>query len=189
MNNVLHPLPCNQTALTFLFAGRCATTFEDVLTGQKWTFSIKQKVEMGYVTDTDKAGHEQKRWTIVKRFPKWYVRLRLAGETPYVGEVNVEGDELIFRATKSTNTAYVTAEIVNTFGDALRDLTAGVDRSHQLRIWHRGFCGRCGRPLTVPSSIATGIGPDCAERMGISMVDTTPTMIEKMAAIHEGVST
>jgi len=34
-------------------------------------------------------------------------------------------------------------------------------------IDHMGKCGRCGRPLTVPESIECGIGPDCAEQMGI----------------------
>lgn len=32
----------------------------------------------------------------------------------------------------------------------------------QVEIWHEGKCGRCGRKLTVPESIATGIGPVCA---------------------------
>jgi len=31
-----------------------------------------------------------------------------------------------------------------------------------VEIWHEGRCGRCGRPLTVPESIASGIGPVCA---------------------------
>jgi hypothetical protein len=31
-----------------------------------------------------------------------------------------------------------------------------------LEIWHSGRCGRCSRRLTVPESIAAGIGPDCA---------------------------
>lgn len=30
-------------------------------------------------------------------------------------------------------------------------------------VWHEGRCGRCGRALTVPSSIAMGLGPECAE--------------------------
>lgn len=34
-------------------------------------------------------------------------------------------------------------------------------------VHHEGQCGRCGRPLTVPESIEVGIGPDCAEQMGI----------------------
>lgn len=32
----------------------------------------------------------------------------------------------------------------------------------QLEFWHEGCCCRCGRTLTVPSSIAAGIGPECA---------------------------
>jgi hypothetical protein len=31
-------------------------------------------------------------------------------------------------------------------------------------FWHEGRCGRCGRALTVPESIASGIGPVCAGR-------------------------
>lgn len=30
-------------------------------------------------------------------------------------------------------------------------------------VWHEGRCGRCGRALTVPSSIETGLGPICAD--------------------------
>jgi hypothetical protein len=32
-----------------------------------------------------------------------------------------------------------------------------------VEFWHEGRCGRCGRTLTVPESIAYGIGPVCAE--------------------------
>ena len=30
-------------------------------------------------------------------------------------------------------------------------------------VWHEGRCGKCGRALTVPESIESGIGPVCAE--------------------------
>lgn len=33
----------------------------------------------------------------------------------------------------------------------------------ELEVWHEGTCGRCGRKLTVPESIARGIGPECAK--------------------------
>lgn len=36
-----------------------------------------------------------------------------------------------------------------------------------LEFWHEGKCGKCNRPLTVPDSIATGLGPDCAAMMGV----------------------
>lgn len=32
-----------------------------------------------------------------------------------------------------------------------------------LEIWHEGKCCRCGRKLTVPESIESGIGPECAK--------------------------
>ncbi len=31
----------------------------------------------------------------------------------------------------------------------------------QCEFWHEGRCGRCGRALTDPTSIAAGIGPVC----------------------------
>lgn len=34
----------------------------------------------------------------------------------------------------------------------------------QCEFWHAGECGRCGRELTDPESIARGLGPICAER-------------------------
>lgn len=34
--------------------------------------------------------------------------------------------------------------------------------------WHEGRCGRCGRTLTVPESVETGFGPDCAKIVGLA---------------------
>lgn len=39
-----------------------------------------------------------------------------------------------------------------------------------FEFWHEGRCAACARRLTVPNSIATGFGPDCADRLGIVMV-------------------
>lgn len=36
--------------------------------------------------------------------------------------------------------------------------------SDKVRVYHSGQCGRCGRTLTTPESIRTGLGPVCAER-------------------------
>lgn len=38
--------------------------------------------------------------------------------------------------------------------------------SDSIEVWHEGRCGRCGRKLTVPSSIEHGIGPECARAVG-----------------------
>ncbi len=37
----------------------------------------------------------------------------------------------------------------------------------QLVIHHEGMCGMCGRRLTVPESIESGIGPICAQKLGL----------------------
>lgn len=34
-------------------------------------------------------------------------------------------------------------------------------------VWHEGRCCRCARPLTVPESVAWGIGPECRSKMGL----------------------
>lgn len=39
-----------------------------------------------------------------------------------------------------------------------------------LEVWHEGRCGRCGRPLTVPESIASGFGPECSGRLSVPVV-------------------
>lgn len=35
------------------------------------------------------------------------------------------------------------------------------DRFSSIEFWHEGRCGRCGRRLTDPESIASGFGPEC----------------------------
>jgi hypothetical protein len=35
----------------------------------------------------------------------------------------------------------------------------------QAECWHEGRCGRCGRTLTVPASIASGFGPECIQHV------------------------
>jgi hypothetical protein len=45
-------------------------------------------------------------------------------------------------------------------------LLLGVALPSVVEFWHEGRCGRCNRKLTDPTSIARGIGPECAGIMG-----------------------
>jgi len=36
-----------------------------------------------------------------------------------------------------------------------------------LEVWHESACGRCGRKLTVPSSVSQGFGPECINKIGL----------------------
>jgi hypothetical protein len=40
------------------------------------------------------------------------------------------------------------------------------DNLAQVEIHHEGRCCRCGRKLTVPESIESGIGPECRNMLG-----------------------
>jgi len=44
----------------------------------------------------------------------------------------------------------------------IRNIFADRDVTESVEFWHAGKCGRCGRMLTVPSSIELGLGPECA---------------------------
>ena len=48
----------------------------------------------------------------------------------------------------------------------LNQLRAGKLPSDQAKIQHAGKCCRCGRTLTHPESLASGIGPECAKHFG-----------------------
>lgn len=54
-----------------------------------------------------------------------------------------------------------------------------------LDIQHAGKCGRCMRTLTVPESIESGIGPECAEKMGIAVAARVTKPVSKPVAKPE----
>jgi hypothetical protein len=43
----------------------------------------------------------------------------------------------------------------------------------RITIQHEGRCGRCGAKLTNPASLDTGLGPECAERVGVPWRERT----------------
>jgi hypothetical protein len=50
-------------------------------------------------------------------------------------------------------------------------------------VWHEGRCGRCGRKLTVPESIESGFGPECASILGLDASTQVPLpgMLQRQA--------
>lgn len=72
-------------------------------------------------------------------------------------------------------------------------LTTDKTIPESIEIWHEGCCARCARRLTVPASVETGFGYDCATVIG--RVDEWKTLdrllgrdlevyAEKLAARH-----
>lgn len=57
------------------------------------------------------------------------------------------------------------SESAKAFGWLVRALNGAAGTNlGQAEVWHAGRCGRCGRLLTDPESIRTGLGPTCAGR-------------------------
>ncbi len=52
---------------------------------------------------------------------------------------------------------------------AMKKVYSGEPFPAGYTLKHSNRCGRCGRMLTVPESIDSGIGPECASRMGIKL--------------------
>lgn len=48
---------------------------------------------------------------------------------------------------------------------AFRHIWAGRTLPAPATFYHVGRCGRCGRALTVPSSVESGFGPECAGKL------------------------
>lgn len=82
----------------------------------------------------------------------------------YVGLLTKTGEELVTRTSRGklpTQPLNIMSWLVKQAQLAARGLPNTLDRAE---VWHEGRCCRCGRRLTVPASIESGIGPECAMR-------------------------
>jgi hypothetical protein len=82
------------------------------------------------------------------------------GDFAYMGVIDHKG----FRSTLKSRISATALSHVS-FKWFLAAMSKGGAIPSSLEVWHEGRCGRCGRCLTVPKSIAAGIGPECAGRM------------------------
>lgn len=85
---------------------------------------------------------------------------RLGKLDPVTGEVR------LVRGACATETSYCFRLLERALAcvwdrETVRMEAAGFD------LHHEGKCGKCGRKLTVPSSVESGIGPECAKKMGV----------------------
>jgi Family of unknown function (DUF6011) len=128
----------------FVLAGDAIITLQSERTGGHFTFRVRK----------------------AKEGETWFVSV-LAGPEHYnyMGILREIGGRLDFR---HTHKAKVPADSSSFQGFAFfwRHIAAE-QMPPQMAIRHEGRCGRCGRPLTHPSSIDLGIGPECANKMGL----------------------
>jgi hypothetical protein len=129
----------------FLRAGRAIITLQSAITGNHYTYRIR------------KADGER---------PCWFVSLLTGPENEtsytYIGIITHDAEDF-----KLTAKSRLPQEALPVAGFAF--MWRWVKTDHlppKMTIRHNGHCGRCGRTLTVPASIDSGIGPECARQLG-----------------------
>lgn len=123
--------------LDFMLAGNATFTVKSLKSGIRFTYRVRQG---------DRGVH--------------FVNLMNGSNYSYLGIIR-DGE---FSTTKRSTLAPNSQPIV-----LFRWLFNGLQRKielHNVEVWHEGRCGMCGRALTVPESILTGFGPDCAAKRG-----------------------
>ena len=140
----------------FLLAGHAIITVKSKKTESRFTFKFSRPDEEPQST---------------KERPIWVSVLAGAdnqGDYAYLGTVWIDAQGVwAYRHGKKSRVAETAPSVVGAkwFITILqRDPTKLFENAE---VWHEGRCGRCGRRLTVPESIATGFGPECAGRVGL----------------------
>jgi hypothetical protein len=159
------------TVLAFMFAGKAVFTLRSLRSGNRYTYKVSTAPEREQ--DKGKGGK-----------PAFFVAV-LSGpdntnDFTYIGMLR-DGKFFTTRASKMNMDSLP----VKTFNWALTSFNKNVRAFPQdLEVWHTGRCGRCGRELTVPESVATGFGPECTAIMGGHQV-SLPLNLETPAQKEE----
>lgn len=143
-------------ALKFILAGNAYFTLRSKVTGTRYTYRVSK-------ADPQQGKCKYCLNDPCRCQPRYFVSLLTGPENTsdysYLGMI-VSNQFRLTRASKMT----LDSKPVHAFRWSLTALVAN-EIPEQLEIWHEGRCGRCGRTLTVPESIALGLGPECAGRM------------------------
>lgn len=132
----------------FLFAGNARFTLRSLKTGVRFTYRVR--VRKADVT----AGLTD---------PTYFIETLRGPDNDrdylYLGVLRQPGTLFLTPASRQGRASASFKAIVWAL-DAMRGGRDVLGKT--LEIWHEGRCGRCGRVLTVPESIASGYGPECA---------------------------
>ena len=126
-------------------------------------------IRAGKATITLRSAKTQTRFTYeIERIEKsnkaQFVRVLTGGDNQadyqYMGLIDERGR---FKRTERSRIEETAVSYI-AFEWSWRALAERKVMPTQLEVWHEGSCGRCGRKLTVPESIADGLGPECRKK-------------------------
>lgn len=147
-----HPIENSEAALRFILAGNSRFTIRSKATGTRFSFRVRAKL-----ADDAEPGATPE---------IWFVNL-LTGpdnEADYRYLGFIKPTDNVFRMS-AKSCATPDAPSAKAFVFFWRHLIERCQIHDGIEVWHEGQCGRCGRALTVPESIASGLGPECAAKM------------------------
>jgi hypothetical protein len=132
-----------EDAVRYIRAGMATITLRSARTQTRFTYEIEREAEKGEVH---------------------WVRVLTGGDNQgdyqYMGMLTKAGE---FRRTAKSRIAEDAVSYI-AFEWSWKMLAQRKAMPDQLEVWHEGCCGRCGRKLTVPESIADGLGPECRKK-------------------------
>ena len=150
-------------SVEFILAGDAHVTFKNTETGIRYTYNIVKSKGKNPV-----------------HFVKVMYGSDNNGDYMYIGCIF---DEKEFKHTKASRIKEDDVRFKG-FAYVFSHLLKG-DLNPKMEIWHEGRCGRCGRLLTVPESIETGFGPECASRMHVIRASRVQIKAEEAKPIVE----
>ncbi len=157
----------------FVFAGNATFTLRSLKTGVRFTYKVRVKKEdrMRLAQEDELRCYAAEHGNILEFRPSltesdvtYFVNLLRGPDNTadfaYMGVVRKDSARF-FWTEKSGK--------VGRQAPAYKALIWFIDQMNGRRdvlgslmeVWHEGKCGRCGRKLTVPESIAAGLGPEC----------------------------
>lgn len=130
----------------YVLGGNATFTIENTGSGGRFTYRVKRAPQREQAADTR----------------PWFVSVLTGPQNTtdykYIGVIDSTGRGF-YPGKKSTIGANAPSVVAFAwFWQRIERLPPA------LKVWHSGTCSRCGRELTTPESVETGIGPVCAGR-------------------------
>jgi Family of unknown function (DUF6011) len=157
-------LTTSSDALKFMLAGDARITIVNSDTKSRFTYRISAPSK-----ETERGGK-------VRDFAANVRFVNLAdneGTFAFLGTIFLQ--DRAFRYSRKSRVSMAAPSVV-LFHDVFKMLVTDLVDEF-ISIFHEGVCGRCGRTLTVPTSIASGFGPDCAALLGVDQPEPAVTPI------------
>lgn len=132
----------------FITSGKATFTVTSNRTGQHFTYRVKRASEGNAFFVSVLTGPDNTR------------------DYAYIGFLTPGNDHapMHLRHTRNSKVSG-DAPSFKGFEWLVRMVNAGKGVSDHATLDHMGKCGRCGRALTHPESIATGLGPECVKKV------------------------